>query len=139
MLLRGVLGFEWYRDSRRIVYTRESPDEPGARELCAANLASGEEAILQRGNHLEIATARDGTGVTYVSGASRFDPSLWLLRLDPGSQTARLPKPVGKPAKIVSVSSGGYPRNGGWSPDGKAIVYTRERHDADVYLIENYK
>jgi Tol biopolymer transport system component/DNA-binding winged helix-turn-helix (wHTH) protein len=138
-LLPGALGFDWYCDSRRVVYTRDSKVAAGARELCAADLETGQEVILQRGNHLELAAALDGRGVTYVSGASGFNRGLWLLRLAAGGGRFGLPQPLGKPMRLVAMAGGGYPRNGGWSPDGKAIVYTRERHDADIYLIENYK
>lgn len=138
-LVAGVLGFDWYRDSRRVVYTRASTVEAGARELVAADLSGGKEVILRRGNHLELAAALDGRGLTYVSGASRFALDLYLLPLHQPAGHSGLPQPWGTPTILVSAQRGAYPRNGGWSPDGNAIVYTRERHDADIYVIENYR
>ena len=29
--------------------------------------------------------------------------------------------------------------SGGWSPDGKAVVYTKDTDDFDIYIIENYR
>jgi hypothetical protein len=138
-LLLGALGFDWYRDSRRVIYTRASAVESGARELCAVDLSTGKEVILRRGNHLELAVALDGRGVTYASGVSRFALGVYLLPLHEPAGHSGLPQPLGTPATLVSAQTGAYPRNGGWSPDGKAIVYTRERHDADIYAIENYR
>ena len=51
----------------------------------------------------------------------------------------QLPRPLGEPQQLTRGESTWHVHNGGWSPDGKAIVYTRDLDSGDIYVIENYR
>lgn len=137
--LTGVVGFDWYRDSRHLIYTRKAADGSGVMELRVAGLDSGKEGLLLRGPTAEIVTARDGRGVAFLHAASHFNMQLQLLRLVPPSSPGELPRPIGKPQPLTHGESSFHVHNGGWSPDGNAIVYTRDLDSGNVYVIENYR
>jgi Tol biopolymer transport system component/DNA-binding winged helix-turn-helix (wHTH) protein len=138
-LVPGALTFDWYRDSRHIVHSRIAADGSGLHEICLTDLENRKEVILFRGPHFELAAAKDGTGITYVAGASRYRLNLFLLRLDTPHSGDGLPRPLGEPKQLTVDQKTWYARNGGWSADGKTVVYVREQHEGDIYLIENYK
>lgn len=50
-----------------------------------------------------------------------------------------LPRPLGAPRPLTHGESAWHVHNGGWSPDGKALVYTRDFDNGGVYVIENYR
>ncbi len=45
-----------------------------------------------------------------------------------------LVSPCNSPREVVSDA-----HSGGWAPDGKALVYTRDTDNFDIYVIENYR
>jgi hypothetical protein len=55
------------------------------------------------------------------------------VKLEPLARPARLPRAVGEPEYVVSVEGGWHVHNGGWSPDAKSIVYTRDQDYGDIY------
>jgi TolB protein len=129
----GVLGFDWYRESRRVIYYRKN--DSGQTEMRAADIVSGQETVLLRAPVAELVVSADGRAVAYVHAASHFDMQLHLLLLDPGA----LPRVSGPPRKLTNGEGHWHVHNGGWSPDGKALVYTRDTDSGDVYMIENYR
>ena len=137
--LAGVNGFDWYRTSRHVVYTRTAPDGSGTVEMRVADLETGKEAILLRGPNAELVVAPDGRGVAYVHAASHQNMQLYLLRLAPPAVPGELPRPVGEPRQLTRGEGAWHVHNGGWSPDGKAIVYTRDTDSGDIYVVENYR
>jgi TolB protein len=138
-VLPGVMGFDWYRDSRHVVYTRTARDGSGTLEIRVADLETGIEAILLRGPNAELVVAPDGRGVAYVHAASHQNMQLYLLRLAPPASPGELPRPVGEPRQLTRGEGVWHVHNGGWSPDSKAVVYTRDLDRGDIYVIENYR
>jgi Tol biopolymer transport system component/predicted Ser/Thr protein kinase len=136
-VLSGVIGFDWYRDSRHVVYTGRASD--GTVEMRVADLETGKEALLLRGPSAELVVAPDGRGVAYLHSASHFNMQLHLLRLAPPASPDQLPRPLGEPQQLTSGESAWHVHNGGWSPDSKAVVYTRDLDRGDIYVIENYR
>jgi Tol biopolymer transport system component len=134
--LSGVIGFDWYRDHRHIIYTRR--DAEGVVEMRAADLETGKEAVLLRGPTAELVVARDGRGVAFLHSASHFNMQLQVLRLAPPASPEGLPRPVGEPRQLTHGGATWHVHNGGWSPDGKAIVYTRDADSGDIYAIQNF-
>ena len=51
----GVLRFDWYLDSRRVIYTRNGSD--GRIEMVATNLDTGKERLLLKANATELSVA----------------------------------------------------------------------------------
>ena len=137
-LLSGVIGFDWYRDSRHVVYTRNAGDGSGVLEMWVADLTTGEEVLLLSGQNGEMVVAPDGSAVSYVHSASHFNMQLHVLRLAiPAS--GGLPRAVGEPQQLTQGGGVWHVHNGGWSPDGEAVVYSRDFDSGDVYVIENYR
>ncbi len=138
-VLSGVDGFDWYRDSRHVVYTGKADDESGVVEMRAADLETGEETLLLRGPSAELVVAPDGRGVAYVHSASHLNMQLHLLRLAPPASPDELPRALGEPRQLTRGESAWHVHNGGWSPDSRAVVYSRDLDSGDIYLIENYR
>ncbi len=124
-LLDDVVGFDWYLDSTRVLYT---PDVGLAEELVAVDLRNGERRVLWTGPHAEIDVAPDGTSVIFCSGAGHLGMGLARLQLEPPSGTDRLPRAVGEPVDIVRPEGVWHVHNADWSPDGERVAFV---HDAD--------
>jgi len=136
--LPGVIGFDWYRDSQHILYTRSLEDGSGTMEMRVADLQTGKEVVLLRGPSAEITVSPDGRGVSYLHSASHFNMQLFVLRLAPPDSPEGLPRPVGEPRQLTHGGATWHVHNGGWSPDGRAVVYTRDLDSGDIYAIENF-
>lgn len=131
--LENVLRFDWYLDSRRVLYIK-ALEEGGRVGLFAADLASDEEVQLLDARSAELDVSPDGTGVTYVESASPFGMNLYLLTLEPPTASG-LPRPVGKPAPLTDGGGVWHVHGGGWTPDGNALVYTRDVDHGDLYVL----
>jgi Tol biopolymer transport system component len=134
-VLNGVRYFDWYRDSQHVIFVRQS--ENGRTEVRAADLARGEETLLLPEPALELAVSRDGTRLLYTHALSHFNMNLWILGLRPSPNG--MPLRSAEPKRITNGRSLWHTHKGGWSPDGKTIVYTRDADQGDVFSIENYR
>jgi hypothetical protein len=56
-----------------------------------------------------------------------------LLNLASSSETDGLPQASGEPECTVATEGSWHVHNGGWSPDSKSIVYTRDQDYGDLY------
>jgi serine/threonine protein kinase len=133
--LPGVNTFDWWRDSKHVIYTAKAPD--GVMEMRCANLETGNEVVLLRGPTAEIVVARDGSAVAYVHSLSHFAMQVIVQRLAPGPDG--LPRPVGPPKQLTTGANEWHVHMGGWSPDGKVVVYTRDADSGDIYMIQDFK
>ncbi len=61
---------------------------------------------------------------------------LYYLKLRPPERTDGLPTPAGQPIQLTEGYGKYHVHNGGWSRDGKQIVYTRDVDAGDIYVIE---
>ena len=132
----GVETFGWYLDRERVVYTPTTGAADGRMEMRVFNFRTGKEDVLLEERHTDLIVARDGTGVAYCRAASHGMMQLYSLKLRPPSPESvdGLPTPEGEP---VQLTDGNYHvHNGGWSPDGKEIVYSRNIAEGDIYVIE---
>jgi len=137
--LWGALRFDWYRDSRRVIYTRVAADGSGAREMVAAHLETGEEVVLDRGPNVELVASPDGRGVIYAHSESHVGQQLYLLPLLPPESAAGLPRGQGNARQLTHGRGDWHVHNGGWSADGRSFVYTRTVDRGDIYAVENYR
>lgn len=96
-----MTSFEWYRDSSHIIYARPADDPLGMVETLAANLDTGEEVILHRGPHTELAVAAGGNAVTFVHAVCQLNQNLFMLPLGPPSSGGGLPRPLGEPRQLT--------------------------------------
>ena len=62
---------------------------------------------------------------------------LYVLRLTPTSKPDQLPRPEGEPQRITFGKGEWHAHAGGWSPDGRSVVYSRDRDFGDIYIIES--
>jgi Tol biopolymer transport system component len=135
-VLPAVSGFDWYRDSRIVVYTRKAGDASDTLETRVADLETRAEALLLRGPTAELAVSRDGSSLACVRSASHFDMQLQLLRLAVPARSGELPRAIGKPEPLTQGEAVYHVHNGGWSPDGRAIVYTRDSDNGDIFILQ---
>jgi len=107
--------------------------------MVAASLETGEQAILLKGPSAELVSAPDGHAILYCHAPSHFSMQFYLLRLALPSGPAGLPRAVGAPQPLALPTGASHVHAGGWSPDSKWIVYTRDVDQGDLYLIQNYR
>ncbi len=125
--LRGALAFDWYRDSRHVVYTRLAADGSGTREMLLADLESRKETLLRRGPAVEMVAARDGSAIAYCYAINHVGQELYVLRLTPASSVDDLPRPVGEPEQITHGQGNWHVHGPSWSADGKTLVRVHAR------------
>jgi Tol biopolymer transport system component len=131
MVMEGVSDFGWYRDSRRVIYT---PAAEQATQIRAFDLETGQDALVLDEPHIELAVADDGSALTYCSATSHYNMNLHLLRLEPGEDG--LPRAVGEPIALTAGDGEWHVHNGGFTPDGESVVYTRDTDTGNIYLVE---
>ena len=133
-ILDGVKGFDWYRDGRHAIYTRRLGSE---NELVAVDFETGREEILHVGSLMEIDVAPDGSAVSFCYGRAHMGMGLARLRLEPPSAPGELPRAIGEPEYLVPTEETWHIHDGGWSPDSKMMVYTRDLDYGNLYeLVE---
>jgi Tol biopolymer transport system component len=133
-LIQGAVSFDWLRDSVHVVYTRRARDGLSIPEIVLANVEDGREQIIHRGPSSQLTAARDGTGIIFEGGTSKFQQNLFLLHLHPIDRY----RAAQRPQQLTKAAGPWHAHNGGWSSDAKAIVYVRDRLEADIYIIENF-
>jgi len=131
---QGVQSFDWYRDSRHGIYKRGR----GAKSMMiAVDLETGEEQLLFTGPFVEMDVAPDGSAVAFCFGRGHMSMGLAVLKLEPPADPQGLPRAVGEPEYVVRAEGTWHVHNGGWSPDSKSLVYTRDQDYGDIYeLVE---
>ena len=134
--VRREFSFGWYQDGRRVVYTRRATDGSGVIELRAANLATGEDRLLLDGAISEVEVSADGSMLSFVESVSHFTMELQVLRLAPPAEQNGLPRVIEEPQQVTFGGGVWHVHNGGWAPDGSALVYSRDRDYGDIYVIE---
>jgi len=129
VVLPGVADFGWYRDSRYVIYTPEGKPT----EIRGCDLETGNETLLADEPHLELATSPDGSAFSFCGAESHFNMHLQVVHLGPSGEGL----PVVAGAETVAEGHGlWHVHNGGWSPDGTQVVYTRDTDTGDVYVLE---
>ena len=132
--LFGINSAAWYLDSDRVIYSRSGDD--GASEMRVANLETGEEALLARGQLIELAVSVEGSAVSYLDSVSHTNMDLYLIRLAVPESQSELPQSVGEPQQVTNGEGSWHVHNGGFTPNGESVVYTRDADQGDLYVIE---
>jgi len=132
-VLDNVASFNWYLDGNHIIYATAGGSQ---REMRVVNIETGEEAVLFDGPFRELAVAPDGSAVSYISSLSHFNMSVHILPLERPSSPGALPRPAGPPVRITHGEGEWHAHNGGWSPDSKQVIFTRDTDSGDIYLLE---
>ena len=105
--------------------------------MIAVDLETGEEQLLFTGPFIEMDVAPDGSAVAFLSGRGHMTMGLAVLKLEPAADPQGLPQAVGEPEYVVRAEGTWHVHNGGWSPDSKSLVYTRDQDYSDLYeLVE---
>ncbi|MFQ5641217.1 MAG: protein kinase [bacterium] len=133
-ILLGAHSFDWWLDSRHVIYNSVS-----THELRVADLETGEETVLYQGPLTEIFVSADGRSVAFCHAAGHWNADIYRLRLELPESSDGLPRSFGEPEKLTHGEGKWHVHNGAWSPDGKTIIYTRDEDEGDLYVIENYK
>jgi Tol biopolymer transport system component len=136
-VIRSVGWFDWYRDSRRAIYTRRHGSHA---ELVAIDLETGQERSLYVGPLMEMDVSPDGSAVAFCFGPGHMAMGLVVLNLEPSADPEGLPRAVGEPEYVVRTEGTWHVHNGGWSPDSKSLVYTQDQDYGDIYeLVEKQR
>jgi Tol biopolymer transport system component/tRNA A-37 threonylcarbamoyl transferase component Bud32 len=131
---RFAHGFDWYLDDRRGICAILSGTEV---ELFAIDLETGRTRSLYVGPVLELDIAPDGSALALAMGPSHISLSLVLMQLETSPEDG-LPSIVGEPETLVRAEGTWHIHLGGWSPDSKSIVYTRDQDYGDIFeLVES--
>jgi serine/threonine protein kinase len=132
--LEKVTSFDWYPDSKHVVY---AVDTGGSNdELRVANLETTRSAVLLETPFAEFAVAPDGSAVSYCTALSHSNMNLHLLGLAASDSGDGLPRRAGEPRVITQGEGRWHVHNGGWSPDSRQVIYTRDTDTGDIYLME---
>jgi hypothetical protein len=132
-VLDGVADFGFYRDARHIIYTPGT--QAGGLEMRVRDLDSEAETILVTEPHRELQVAPDGRAVSYLTSTSHFNMNLFVLRLTPTDVPDGLPLVMSKPEAVTEGKGRWHVHNGGWSPDSKQVIYTRDTDAGDVLVM----
>jgi Tol biopolymer transport system component len=135
-VLGGVLYFDWFRDSRHIVFSSEGN---AAAEIRALDLETGEQTVLLKEPAIELAVSRAPGEPTllYTQAASHFGMNLFTLPLR--ASPNGMPRAVGTPRQLTNGRAEWHAHKGQWTPDGRTIIYTRDADQGNLYTVENYK
>jgi Tol biopolymer transport system component len=131
-VIQDVESFGWYRDSRHAIYTRRQGSHS---EMIAVHLETGKEQLLFVGPLVEMDVAPDGSAVAFCFGPGHMSMGLALLKLEPPVDPQGLPRAVGDPEYVVRTEGTWHVHNGGWSPDSKSLVYTRDQDYGDIHRL----
>jgi len=137
--IRNATSFGWYKDSRRMLYIRQSSDGSGLQELVATDISTGDWTVLLKRAIAELAVAADGGAVSFLDAVSHFSMDLWALRLKPTTQPGQLPVADGQPKQITFGKGAWHVHAGGWAKDASAVVYSRDRDRGNIQVIERAK
>ncbi len=130
-VLDNISGFDLIPNSKFVVY-----GSPKTNEMRVANVETGESALLIDTPFGEPAVSPDGRWVSYCSAQSHSNMNLFLLPLAPPASAGGLPRAAGEPHAITAGHGEWHVHNGGWSPDSKQVIYTRDTDTGDIYLLE---
>jgi Tol biopolymer transport system component len=131
--IRGATSFAWYKDSKRLIYTRQ-PRGGSAQELIATNLETGEEQVLRKGAIAEIAVSADGNWLSFMNSVSHFTMDLFVMSLGPAGSNG-LPR-AGAEKQVTFGKGVWHAHAGGFSADGKSLVYSRDRDFGNIHVME---
>ena len=133
-VIQNVESFDWYRDGQHGIFTRRRGSYT---EMIAVHLETGKEQSLFLGSLMEMDVAPDGSAVAFCYGPGHMSMGLALLKLEPAVDPNDLPRAVGEPEYVVRTEGTWHVHNGGWSPNSKSLVYTRDQDYGDIYeLVE---
>ena len=131
-MIRDVVSFNWYLDSRRGIFTRP---HDGHSELVAVNFDTGEERSLFTGPFMEMEVAPDGSALSFCYGTGHMEMGLAVLKLEVPESPDGLPRSLGEPEYVVRTDVTWHVHNGGWSPDSNTLVYTQDQDYGDIYKL----
>ncbi|HET6348362.1 MAG TPA: DPP IV N-terminal domain-containing protein, partial [Candidatus Krumholzibacteria bacterium] len=131
-VLDNVSKFSLMPDPGYVIYATED----AGNQMRVANVETGESALLLDAPFGEPRVSPDGRSVSYCSAQSHPNMNLFILPLAPPASPGGLPRAVGEPHAITAGHGEWHVHNGGWSPDSKQVIYTRDTDTGDIYLLE---
>jgi len=133
-VLAGVAAFGWYRDGRHVIYTPSARES--STEMRVVDLETGRETVLLEEAHVELVVAPDGVAVSYCSAKSHTNMNLFTLRLEAPVSPGELPRAAGPPEQVTHGEGRWHAHNGGWAPDGRSVIFTRDTDSGDVFVLD---
>jgi Tol biopolymer transport system component len=122
-----IHSFDWYLDSRSIVYNRIHRSEKEVAGLRIRNIVTGEDSLIYEGRLTEIFVHPDGNYIGYAyDSVSHHNQSLYLLP-DIGGRTYS-----NNPVRITNGHGLWHAHMASWCPDGKSIVYVKDTDRGNI-------
>jgi Tol biopolymer transport system component len=128
-----IHSFDWYMDSKTILYNKVKSSERESPGLRIRNLATGEDSLIYSGRLTEIFVNPNGNSIGYAYDLrSHHNQSLYLLsKEDNGTFTS-------EPNRLTNGEGLWHAHMASWSPDGKSIVYVKDTDRSNIYEISNH-
>lgn len=133
-----ILYFDWYLDSKRIVYTKRA-DQTRLPELRAHHLETGEDVLLLQEPAIELAASYDGTSIVYAHAESHFEMNLFRLPLQAPKRPDGLPGVGAEPVQLTDSRGAWHVHGAGLTRSDDRIVYTRDADRGDIFVLEDYR
>jgi hypothetical protein len=134
LLLRDVVGFDWWGDRRVVISRQGGTGEPMV--LMAVDSEDVENTReLFRGAHAELDVAPDRSAVAFCAGTGHLGMKPVVLKLELPSEPDGLPRAEGEPEFLYDLELNWHVHMGGWSDDSKRIVVSYDRDYSDIYEV----
>jgi Tol biopolymer transport system component/class 3 adenylate cyclase len=138
-LVGNINTFAWYLDKQIIIFNRTSSEDPALTELVAMNIRTGEEKTISQGLRLtELFFSRDGQWMGYTSAMGHFSFNLHRIKLQPPNNPDGFPSLSGEPEQLTFGAGEWHVHQGCFSPDGKSILFSTDKDELNVFVIEDY-
>lgn len=134
--IHGIISFDWYKDNDHIVYSKKANDKTAISPMYIRSISSGKESVLVDDVVTEICVSPDYKMVSYCSSISHFGQTINIIALDYDVKLEELISPLEAPNVFLSGKGGWHPHNGGWTPDGKQILYSKDTDEGDLYILK---
>lgn len=132
--IRSARSFDWYLDSRPVIYTAKMGDGTGRIELRARHLQTGADVLLLQRSATEPAVTPDGRAVGFLNAASHYNMNAFRLGLEPPEDRDGLPRATGAPESLIDGRGVWHVHNFDWTPNGR-FVYTRDEDSGDIFVL----
>jgi len=131
IVIGPIHSFDWYIDSKTIVYNKIKSSEEEVPGLRIRNLITGEDSLIYSGRLTEIFVSPTGNSIGFSYDVSHYNQSLYILsKQDNETFTS-------EPYRLTNGEGHWHAHNATWCPDGKSIVFVKDTDRANIFELFN--
>ncbi len=131
MVIGPIHSFDWYLDSKTIVYNKVKSSEQEIPGLRIRNVATGEDSLLYSGRLTEIFVSPSGNSIGFAFDVSHYNQSLYILSKQDNGTFAS------EPYRLTNGEGLWHAHMATWCPDGKSIVYMKDTDRSNIFELTN--